>query len=445
MNKNMPTQFLHAFSGVLNGLRLYPPQHPASIALHKTLWDTLHNLLQRQQNVTLGIIDETLYIGDQLYTDGIPAAEALAKQLEDVQIEGIEITTGLQQEQLRDFIELFSRGKLHGQTFDDTLNQQGISHIRHIKRSSESNGSAGNMAHKTYEQTISTIRDVCHEISNGQIPHTQKVTSTVDKMVSQMAKTPYAMLALNMIKDYDDYTYGHSVNVSIIALTIGRSSQLNAQSLNILGVGSLLHDLGKLKIDPNIIKKPGRLTQQEYEQVKLHPELGAEIARQMEAIDPRVIDIILGHHLHYDRCGYPQTALTEVHSELVDITTIADTYDAITTLRAYHRPSTPRQAIKIMQRLSGRQLNPHYLKQLELSLGSFPVGSLVRLVNNEIGLVVNMDSLNQENSTIRIVKDSAGQSIDPPYDIQVSNASRTIAGEVDPLTQNVNISSLLIR
>ena len=442
MESNLPTQFLHAFSGVLNGLRLYPPQHPAILTLHKTLWNTLQNLLlQHQHKITFGVIDETLFVGDQLYTDGTAAAESLAKQLEQVQIEGIEITLGLQQEQLRDFIELFNQGKLRGQTFDDILNQRGISNIRHIQR--DGGASAGNMAREAYDQAIATIQAVGRDIRNGQVPHTQQVISSVDKMMRQMVKTPYALLALNMIKDYDDYTYAHSVNVSVLALTIGRSCQLDAESLNILGVGSLLHDLGKLKIDPDIIKKPGRLTPPEYEEVKLHPELGAKIAREMDAIDPRAIDIILSHHLHYDRCGYPATALTKKHSELVDITTVADVYDAITTLRAYQRPSTPRQAIKIMHRVAGTQLHPHYLTLLEQTLGTFPVGSLVRLTNNDIGLIVDMDPLNQENSTIRIVKNSAGHSIDTPYDLQLSNSSHTIAGEVDPLIHNINISSLL--
>ncbi|MEA3465795.1 MAG: HD-GYP domain-containing protein [Thermodesulfobacteriota bacterium] len=442
MDNNAPTQFLHAFSGILNGLRLYPPQHPAILTLHKTLWDSLQNLLmQCQQKITFGVIDETLFIGNQLYTDGTPAAETLAKQLEQLQIEGIEITTGLQHEQLRDFIELFNQGKLRGQTFDETLNQKGISNIRHIQR--DGGDSAGNMARKTYDHAKNIIQEVSRDVRNGQVPRTEQVVTSVDKMVRQIVKTPYAMLALNMIKDYDDYTYAHSVNVSVLALTIGRSCQLDAESLNILGMGSLLHDLGKLKIAPYIIKKPGRLTPPEYEEVKLHPELGAKIAQEMDDIDPRAIDIILSHHLHYDRCGYPSTALAKIHSELVDIATVADTYDAMTTLRAYHRPRTPRQAINIMQRLSGSQLHPHYLKHLEQTLGPFPVGSLVRLVSNEIGLIVDMDPLNRENSTIRIVKNKAGNNIDTPYDHQLSNSSHTIAGEVDPLTHNINISSLL--
>jgi putative nucleotidyltransferase with HDIG domain len=246
-----------------------------------------------------------------------------------------------------------------------------------------------------------------------------------------------------MIKDYDNYTYTHSVNVPVIALAIGRMCQLDNDTLQVLGVGTLLHDLGKLKIDPALIKKPGRLTPAEFLQIKLHPEFGARIAEQMDDIDPRIKDIILGHHQQYDHTGYPDNLTKFVSPELVDISTVADTYDAITSLRVYHRPKTPREAITIMNGLAGTQLNPHYMQALEHTLGAFPVGSLVRLFNNEIGLVVNMDANNTDSSTIRIVKDSGGNSISDPYDMVLSNSNQEIVGEVDPLVHNVDVSKTL--
>jgi len=437
------TLLLHAFNGALNGLKLYPSQHPACIKLTQALWDQLQQILQQQSTVTIGIIDDTLHIDDHLYSYGNAAADHLAERFINLNLEGVEFSLGLQQQQLQKFVELFSEGKLQSETFDTTLQQDHISHIRQIHRDSQSANS--NAAKNAYNKAISAVQEISNEIRNGQIPKSEKMIASVDNMIQQMIKTPYTLLALNMIKDYDDYTYGHSVNVSVIALTIGRVHQLDMESLSILGIGSLLHDLGKLKIDPKIIKKAGRLTPTEYEEIKQHPELGAQIAREMDNIDPRAIDIILGHHLHYNNKGYPRNALTSLGTDttLTDITTVADTYDAITTLRAYRHPSTPRQAIEIMKRLSGAELNPHYFKLLEKTLGSFPVGSLVRLVNNEIGLIVDMDALNLENSTIRIIKDEKGRNIDTPYDLQLTNSSKNIAGEVDPFSHNIDLKTLL--
>lgn len=442
-NTNLYTLFLHAFNGALNGLKLYPPQHPACLKLYQSLWDHLQNILIEEQSMTIGIVDDTLFIGDQLYTYGNSVADHLAEKLTHFNIEGIEFSIGLQQQQMQQFVELFNQGKLQGSNFNEIINQAKITHIRQVQR--DSNASNGSAARKAYDGAISAMQSLSEEILNGQIPQSDKVFASVDNMIHQMIKTPYALLALNMIKDYDDYTYAHSVNVSVIALTIGRVCQLDSESLNILGVGSLLHDLGKLKIDPKIIKKAGQLSFSEYEQIKDHPELGAQIAREMENIDPRAIEIILGHHLHFDQSGYPRSAVTSLRSDtsLIDITTIADTYDAITTLRTYRRPSTPREAIAIMKQLSGAQLHPKYLQLLEQTLGCFPVGSLVRLVNNEIGLIVDMDALNLENSTIRIIKDDMGRNVDTPYDLELTNSSTKIAGEVDPISHNIDLKKWL--
>lgn len=444
MNKQSDhTKFLHAFNGALNGLKLYPPQHPVCLKLYQALWDNLQNILVKEPTVTLGIVDNTLFIGDHLYTDGDAAAYHLTEKLTKFNIEGIEFSSGLHQQQLQKFVDLFTAGTLQGENFNTIIEQANITHIRQVQR--DSSASPGNAARKAYNGAISAVQELSEEVRSGKVPRSDKVITSVDNMIKQMVKTPYALLALNMIKDYDDYTYAHSVNVSVIALTIGRVCQLDQESLNILGVGSLLHDLGKLKIDPKIIKKAGQLSASEYEKIKDHPELGAQIAREMDSIDPRAIDIILGHHLHFDHSGYPRHAIDCMGSDttLTDITTIADTYDAITTLRAYRRPSTPRQAIAIMKQLAGVQLHPKYFQLFEQALGSFPVGSLVRLVNNEIGLIVDMDALNLENSTIRIIKDDKGRNVDTPYDLQLTNSSLKIAGEVDLFCNNINVKTLL--
>ncbi len=437
MNPDLYTTFLHRFNGVINGLKMYPTKHPANLTLHKTLWDTLQQLFQHQQILTIGVIDQTLFIHDQLYTDDNPAAKNITRLLEQYQINGIEITAGLHSAQLQTFIEIFSQGQLNGSNIDTVMNKHGINNIHHIN--TQDDGSGGNLAMETYGYAKQTLEQVCNNIRMDHSLADINVMPAVEKMIRQTVKTPYAMLALSMIKDYDDYTYGHSVNVSVIALAIGRACQLSDAEMYILGMGSLLHDIGKLKIDPNIIKKPGQLSAAEYEQIKLHPELGARIAAELSNMSPRALDIIHGHHRHYNRHGYPADIPDTTADRLVDIATVADTYDAITTLRVYRQPSTPRYAIQIMKNLVGKQLHPHYFNILEKTLGTFPVGSVVRLFNNEIGVVIDMDALDNENSTIRILKDGAGNTLAEPYDLHLTNSSNTIAGEVDSLIHNINI------
>jgi putative nucleotidyltransferase with HDIG domain len=432
--------FLHAFNGIINGLKLYPPQHPANARFHTNLWQALQDVFADDSTVKIGIVDDTLYINDQLFADNPPAAKALLKLLDEYHIHGMEIFPELDALQLQTFVEMFNGGELNGELFDHQLDRVGIYAIRYAEAERDQEGSP---ARKAYDHAMKTISHICDDIQAGKVPQTGQVVNAVEKIARQMIKTPYAMLALSMLKDYDNYTFTHSVNVSVIALTLGRACQLDNETLQVLGVGSLLHDLGKLKIEPEIIKKPGKLSSTEYEMIKRHPELGAEIAAQMTDIDPRIISMILGHHLHYDRSGYPQGKLEEPLSPLVDMTTIADTFDAITSLRAYRRPSSPLQAVAIMNKLSGSHLHPEFMEQFRHALGEFPVGSLVRLVSNEIGLIVDMDALNLDKSTIRIVRDRHGKAVDTPYDLLLEQSSEAIASEVDPLRLNIDISTLM--
>jgi putative nucleotidyltransferase with HDIG domain len=260
--------------------------------------------------------------------------------------------------------------------------------------------------------------------------------------MAQLTMTePHAMLALSMLKDYDNYTFTHSVNVSVIALAIGRACNLTEEQLKTLGLGGLLHDLGKLRIDVGIITKPGRLTDAEFDIIKEHPDFGANIIKEMEDITPEVMEIVLGHHLRYDRSGYPANAACNISSPLVEITAIADAYDAMTTLRSYQRPFTPRKAIARLKEISGTSLHPEFVMHFIDSLGAYPVGSLVRLDNNEIGLVTKVDTADTSQVDLKVIFDPAGILLEEPFMLKLQpNQARRIVAEVDPHTKGIDVT-----
>lgn len=163
----------------------------------------------------------------------------------------------------------------------------------------------------------------------------------------------------------------------------------------------------------------------------------------MDDIGPEIIDIIRGHHLCYDRSGYPRINLSATNHPYVDIASVADTYDALTTLRAYRHPNSPGVALQRLQQIAGTQLNPEYVQVLTRILGNYPVGSLVRLVNNEIGLIVDGDIEDMERGTIRILRDSNGNTVGTPRLQDLESKSRHIAGEVNPILLNINIDEWL--
>jgi HD-GYP domain-containing protein (c-di-GMP phosphodiesterase class II) len=231
------------------------------------------------------------------------------------------------------------------------------------------------------------------------------------------------------------------VNVSVIALAVGRSCGLTEEQLRILGFGSLLHDLGKLKIDVGIITKPGRLTDEEFEEIKRHPRTGADIVERMEGVTPEVVDIVLGHHFRYDRSGYPADLSAKKLSSMTFMAAIADTYDAVTTLRSYQRPMTPRNAIRRLRELTGTVLHPQFTENFIASLGTYPVGSLVRLDSNEIGLVVWVDTRDPDSVRLKILFDENGGRLADPLRLNlIGKDARRIVAEVDPFLKGVDVT-----
>ncbi|MCA1796379.1 MAG: HD-GYP domain-containing protein [Geobacteraceae bacterium] len=433
--------FLHSFSAYYRNLRLYPSRHPSCQNMAQRYWEALEGLIQLQQHIKIGVLDDTLFINAQLCDVSNPAAEGMLEILRSLEIEGFEIQRFIQKEQAQRFVELLHSDALRGTGFETTLRHHGIDTIQTLDSRETEHGNK--QARRVYSRVIRAVAETCSLIENNQIPSGEKLFGAAENITRELTRAPYAFLALTMIKDYDDYTYCHSVNVSVLAIAIARACNLSHHETQILGVGALMHDLGKLRISPEIIKKPGPLSVAEFEEIKRHPELGAEIALQMDDISPEIIDIIRGHHLYYDRSGYPRIQLSSTNYPYADIASVADTYDALTTLRAYRHPNSPGVAIQRLQQIAGTQLNPQYVGALIRILGTYPVGSLVRLVNNEIGLIVDGDIEDMERGTIRILRDSNGNAIDTPRLQELESKSRYIAGEVDPLLHNINISEWL--
>jgi len=434
-------EFLHSFSAYYRGLHLYPARHPSCQGMAERYWTALQSLMQLHQHIKIGVLEETLFINEQLCSASAPAAEVMLKILRELEIEGFEIQRFIQEKQALRFVELLHTGAFKGAEFEAVLLQHGIDTIRLLD---SKEGKTGNQqARKVYAGVIQTVAETCALIENNHLPSGEKLFGAAENITRELTRAPYAFLALTMIKDYDDYTYCHSVNVSVLAIAIGRACNLSHHETQILGVGALMHDLGKLRISPEIIKKPGPLSPQEFEEIKRHPELGAQIAMQMDDICPEITDIIRGHHLHYDRSGYPRIQLNPANYPYVDIASVADTYDALTTLRAYRHPNSPGVAIQRLQQIAGTQLNPEYVEALTRTLGNYPVGSLVRLVNNEIGLIVDGDVNDVERGTIRILRDSAGNALENPVLQEVESKSRFIAAEVNPVLHNIDVNEWL--
>jgi HD-GYP domain-containing protein (c-di-GMP phosphodiesterase class II) len=439
MNIDDLKQIVQVLAAAIKGLRLYAVDHPATTKQVETLQNGLFSLLQHKKLIRVGVLEGTLFVEDHLFMQEFPAATELAKLLESRELVGLEFMTGLSASEIQSLLQLLHSGSSKGKDFADALASQGVKKIRAV--TAEDDDDDDQRPRKVYRKALKVVDQIFQDVRMGQIPSSTEAISVVKSMAQLTINEPHAMMALSMLKDYDNYTFTHSVNVSVISLAVGRACNVTEEQLKTLGFGGLLHDLGKLRVDVAIITKPGRLTDAEFDAIKEHPGFGADIIRQMEDVTSEVMQIVLGHHVRYDRTGYPTKTAINIDSPLVQMTAIADAYDAMTTLRSYQRPFTPRRAISRLKEISGSALNPDFVANFITSLGPYPVGSLVRLDNNEIGLVIKVDTRDTSLADIKMLFNPDGTPLEEPFMVQLHpNQARRIIAEVDPHTKGIDVT-----
>ena len=252
-------------------------------------------------------------------------------------------------------------------------------------------------ARKVYSYAMASMRDVPRKISINQRTGIRKAVRVVQTMVEDVILQDKPMLlAMSTIKVYDDYTFCHSVNVSILAMYLGKELGLSRESLEMLGVCGLFHDLGKVLVPQRILKKPGRLDPDEYEEIKQHSLNSVRLIVKLRASSKRKARILLApfeHHLRYNRSGYPEVNWRRPISLFGRILAVADVYDALTSPRIYREEAMPAdRALGIMLEQSGDYFDPIILKVFINMLGVYPIGTVLELDDGQIGVVCSTPS-----------------------------------------------------
>jgi len=310
------------------------------------------------------------------------------------------------------------------------------------------------VAKKVFFETIGTVKDMITQIEGKQYPGVRKLKRLVQKTIHLAVEDESILLGLTTIKNYDEYTYNHSVNVSIYALALGRRLGFSRQMLTELGLTALFHDVGKSKIPKEVLNKPAGLDDEEWVLMKKHPLMGVETIlnlKQLGEINPRMVIGIFDHHLKGDASGYPRLFRKKEISLFGRIIQIADVYDAMTTPRVYRKPWTPEQALAFMLRDRGKHLDPTLLKILIGLVGIFPIGSLVLLNTGELGIVFkpNADSKWMDRpQVILISRDQKGDVKKELADLTATNGGsqfkRTIVKTLDPNQYHIDIAKYFL-
>jgi HD-GYP domain-containing protein (c-di-GMP phosphodiesterase class II) len=247
-------------------------------------------------------------------------------------------------------------------------------------------------AKNSYLCALDTVKEVADKASKG-IAGVRKARRLAQTIVDLIQEDTSLILGLATIKDYDDYTYTHSVNVSLLATCLGRHIGMPDVLLECLSMCGLFHDLGKVGVSIEVLHKQGVLSEDEWKDMQRHPLLGVRKILRLNADSKMRSKIILGpfeHHLNPDMTGYPKTHFMKKISLMGKILRIADVYEALTAERAYRpRSFTPEEALRKMWSEGSRSFDLILLKRFIHMMGIYPIGSIVELNDGRVALVTD--------------------------------------------------------
>ncbi len=431
----------------IKSVAFYPQAHPAVRQPLDELAGIFNEMFQERSEIHLGVVEGVLFLGNNLFVAPNSSVAELAERLIEKGLFAMTIVAGVDAGDLFFFASLLARKNFPAGLVFEELSKKGVTAIKYgiDEERDENFAEEGDQAAvRTYHDALNAVRGTMKDIESGRIPASDRINEVVDNMVSLTIKDHTTLLGLAMIKDYDNYTFNHSVNVGILAVALAAYLGMDRETLCDTNTAGLLHDIGKIKIEKAILNKPGKLSGDEYEEMKKHVEKGAEIVKEMENIHPRVTDAVLGHHIKYNRSGYPEWARTRDFDQLAEILAVADCYDAITTLRSYNSPAPPKTALDVMRRVSGTSLNIDLVEKFAEMMGEYPVGTLVRLDSNEIALVVKPHPQESSEAAVKIIIDAEGNTLEKPRLVSLAGKDggryATIVALVDPLLKNIDVS-----
>ncbi|MDA8083665.1 MAG: HD domain-containing protein [Nitrospiraceae bacterium] len=453
-------ELVNQISVVIRTSQIHDPNNVAVSALIDKMISMINGLLAYEQMISIELRGDFFYVNDSRirYTlEYLLNFEYLVQEFKKRELGAVLFRGKVAPDDIQVFVRAFIASGSSQKPFEAiedkliTVKSLSVDRLKHIveKNSFEPR----KMVKKTYFNAVSFTKGVINKIKSGEKVNIRKAKRVVETMVDQILEQEQLLLGMTAIKDYDEYTYHHSVNVSVLSIALGQRLGLNRKLLTELGIVAIFHDIGKMDIPYDILNKPTNFTEDEWKIIRKHPVWGVKALLKLKKLDDVTIRsaiVAFEHHMNFDLTGYPKLRKNLQLDFFSRIISLADQYDAMTSSRVYSRiPLSPDKALSIMMERANAQLDPLLLKFFVNMVGVFPIGTMVMLNTKELGLVYESNQLFASRPRVMIIIDKEGRRIKGTVvDLAEKNDqgtfARTIVRTMDPNKYKINLAEYLL-
>jgi putative nucleotidyltransferase with HDIG domain len=394
----------------------YPAGHPMIAQKLKELEEIVTGLLRAGSPVRIDVIRGDVFLDGVTSTNENQANQQMLSQLSALGIDSIHIHEGVQRDEMLAVAEFLWQYTESGESMAAQLGARNVQHISLGRllpldtrwRTQQWADAPTGPLDPDYAESIMMAQKTWEDTASGKPLDVVTVRDLVQLLIYKVARSNAALGQILAVKQYENLTYCHSVNVAMLSLLLGKQIGLDEPTLAALVEAALLHDVGKTQIPLDIVRKPGALDKSERRMIEAHTTLGAEILIQTDGLHPLTPTVALEHHRGVKGTGYPELGEAIPHP-MSQIVSVADIYEAITGARTYQAPTPPERACMIMARMAGEKLNTGLVKTFVNAITFFPVGSLVRTNRNELGLVVQTNRREPLHPVLALVDEGTYQ------------------------------------
>jgi putative nucleotidyltransferase with HDIG domain len=414
-----PVAVLKTLTGLRQLTSLYPVGHPVIEGALGRLEEVLGTVLCDTAAARIDVIRGDAHLNGEPFRLESRQQPGVVQEFLALGVDSVHVARGVTRDELRQLAVFLAglKGRIEG-AVGPALTRLGITHItlgRLVELDTRSMSQQWPEAPSgpldpDYAESLQRTADAFEGFAAGRHPSVPALRELLHLLMFKVASSTVALGQILAVKQYENHTYCHSVNVSILALLLGRRIGLDEGTQAVLVEAALLHDVGKTKVPVEILRKPGGLDQRERRIIERHSAQGAMMLLDVPGLHPLTPTVALEHHRHaIGGGGYPDLGDARPHA-LSRMVSVADVYEAVTGARSYRVPALPEEACLVLARAAARQLDPALVKAFVSAVTFFPVGTLLRTTVGEIGVVVRVNDQDPLHPVIRLV--GAGGSVE---------------------------------